>query len=183
MCGSAITSLRRDQAIGQHTARSTTGPRGYCWAETVFASAADPDYRLLLAMVEAGKRRLDEIKRFDMPGFKPREEYFREMKRFGLLPARADGACGFLDLIFGSGSERDMRAGVGQRLGAVRARQDPGQVDDADAVQRFDAHGWSGFYFPARTSPGPLSYYASARCRGQPECLATLRSTGSSNSL
>ena len=34
----------------------------------VFLSTADPDYRLLLAMCEAGKRRLEEVKRFDMPG-------------------------------------------------------------------------------------------------------------------
>ena len=41
-------------------------------------------------MCEAGKRRLEEFKRFDMPGFKPREEYIREMKRFGLLPETFD---------------------------------------------------------------------------------------------
>ena len=41
-------------------------------------------------MCEAGKRRLEEVKRFDMPGFKPREEYIREMKRFGLLPEAFD---------------------------------------------------------------------------------------------
>ena len=40
----------------------------------VFLSTADPDYRLLLAMCEAGKRRLEAVKRFDMPGFKPRED-------------------------------------------------------------------------------------------------------------
>ncbi len=56
----------------------------------VFPSTADPDYRLLLAMCQAGKRRLEEIKRFDMPGFKPREEYIREMKRYGLLPETFD---------------------------------------------------------------------------------------------
>ena len=53
----------------------------------VFASKDDSDYRALLAMCEAGKRRLDEIKRFDMPGFRPREEWVREMKRYGILPA------------------------------------------------------------------------------------------------
>ncbi len=56
----------------------------------VFLSTADPDYRLLLAMCQAGKRRLEEVKRFDMPGFKPREEYIREMKRYGLLPETFD---------------------------------------------------------------------------------------------
>lgn len=51
------------------------------------ASANDPDYRKLLAMVAAGKRNLDEIRRFDMPGFRPRPEYVREMIRYGVLPA------------------------------------------------------------------------------------------------
>ncbi len=58
--------------------------------EGVFRSTADPDYRLLLALCEAGKRHLEQVKRFDMPGFKPREEYIREMKRFGLLPETFD---------------------------------------------------------------------------------------------
>jgi hypothetical protein len=26
------------------------------------------------------------VKRFDMPGFHPREAWYREMKRFGILP-------------------------------------------------------------------------------------------------
>jgi len=59
-------------------------------APAVFASTDDPDYRAILAMCEAGKRRLEEIKRFDMPGFRPRPEYLREMKRYGVLPADFD---------------------------------------------------------------------------------------------
>ena len=55
-----------------------------------FASADDPGYRTLLAMIDAGRKRLDEIKRFDMPGFRPRPEYLREMKRYGVLPATFD---------------------------------------------------------------------------------------------
>jgi hypothetical protein len=31
--------------------------------------------------------RLEEIKRFDMPGFRPRDAYVREMKRYGILSA------------------------------------------------------------------------------------------------
>jgi hypothetical protein len=50
----------------------------------------DAGYKTLLAMVDAGKRRLDEIKRFDMPGFRPRPEWVREMKRYGVLPAAFD---------------------------------------------------------------------------------------------
>ncbi|WP_460167142.1 HzsA-related protein [Thermostilla marina] len=52
-----------------------------------FASPDDPDYETLRRMVEAAARRLAEIKRFDMPGFRPPEPYLREMKRYGILPA------------------------------------------------------------------------------------------------
>lgn len=53
----------------------------------VFADARDPDYQKILLMVQDAKKKLDEIKRFDMPGFRPRPEYVRELKRFGVLPA------------------------------------------------------------------------------------------------
>ena len=59
-------------------------------AAPIFADTSDADYRALLAMCEAGHCRLDSIKRFDMPGFRPRPEYVREMKRFGVLPASFD---------------------------------------------------------------------------------------------
>ena len=58
--------------------------------DAVFSSKADPGYRTLLAMVEAGKRNLDQIKRFDMPGFRPGPDYVREMKRYQLLPPDFD---------------------------------------------------------------------------------------------
>ena len=38
-------------------------------------------------MVTAGKQHLATITRFDMPDFKPRAAYLREMKRYGILPA------------------------------------------------------------------------------------------------
>ncbi len=56
----------------------------------VFASKEDPAYRALLAMIDAGRARLEEIGRFDRPGFRPRPEYLREMKRYGVLPATFD---------------------------------------------------------------------------------------------
>jgi len=60
--------------------------------QPVFADTRDPDYRRLLALCVAGKKRLEEIKRFDMAGFQPRPAYLREMKRYGLLPKdQADG--------------------------------------------------------------------------------------------
>jgi len=56
----------------------------------IFESADDSDYRKILAHVRAAGLRLDEIKRFDMPGFRPNEQYVREMQRYGLLPAGFD---------------------------------------------------------------------------------------------
>ncbi|MFH1266658.1 MAG: LamG-like jellyroll fold domain-containing protein, partial [Planctomycetota bacterium] len=56
----------------------------------VFADTHDPDYRKILAHIEEARAKLGEIKRFDMPGFKPNEHYVREMKRYGVLPASFD---------------------------------------------------------------------------------------------
>ena len=53
---------------------------------TVFADTNDRDYQKILAMCRDGKRRLEEIKRFDMPDFRPTPGYVREMKRYGILP-------------------------------------------------------------------------------------------------
>jgi len=52
----------------------------------VFTATSDADYRNLLNSIEEEKRYLDQVKRFDMPGFHPREAWYREMKRFGILP-------------------------------------------------------------------------------------------------
>jgi len=51
----------------------------------IFAGKDDPDFGRILAHVRSAGRRLNEIKRFDMAGFRPREEYVREMKRYGVL--------------------------------------------------------------------------------------------------
>jgi hypothetical protein len=56
----------------------------------IFSSRDDPDFQKILAHIRAAGARLDEIKRFDMPGFRPRPEYVREMKRFGVLPTSFD---------------------------------------------------------------------------------------------
>jgi hypothetical protein len=53
----------------------------------VFANPSDTDYQHILVAIQATKHKLEEIKRFDMPGFLPRAEYVREMQRFGILPA------------------------------------------------------------------------------------------------
>ncbi len=51
----------------------------------VFASTADPDYQLLLTAMQASRAQLEQIKRFDMPGFQPNEHYLREMTFYGIL--------------------------------------------------------------------------------------------------
>jgi len=56
----------------------------------VFADTNDPDYQTILVHVQAAGKKLDEIKRFDMPGFRPNEHYVREMKRYGVLPPSFD---------------------------------------------------------------------------------------------
>jgi hydrazine synthase alpha subunit-like protein len=55
-------------------------------SNTVFPNTDDAGYKTLLAMVAAGKENLEKIKRFDMPGFKPRPQYIREMRNYGVLP-------------------------------------------------------------------------------------------------
>ena len=55
----------------------------------VFRDVTDPDYQVLLTAILLTSQRLEEIKRFDMPGFRPHQAYVREMKRFGILPATA----------------------------------------------------------------------------------------------
>jgi len=52
----------------------------------VFAGVNDPDYLKILAHIKAAADKLGEIKRFDMPGFRPNEHYVREMQRYGVLP-------------------------------------------------------------------------------------------------
>jgi len=58
---------------------------------TVFADTADPGYKALLALCAAGKDALAQgTGRFDMPDFRPRTDWVREMKRYGILPSELD---------------------------------------------------------------------------------------------
>jgi len=59
------------------------GGYGLCKAP-IFSSRTDPDYLGLLAYINDAKQYLDQVKRFDMPGFQPRDAWVREMKRFGI---------------------------------------------------------------------------------------------------
>ncbi|MDR3109935.1 MAG: hypothetical protein LBU65_09670 [Planctomycetaceae bacterium] len=60
--------------------------------KAVFESKDDVGYKTLLTAIERTKTELDTIKRFDMPGFVPRQQYIREMKRYGILPPEYDAA-------------------------------------------------------------------------------------------
>ncbi len=53
----------------------------------IFASTNDPDYRTILGEIQRVKERLDQMKRFDMPGFRPHDAYLRELQQYGVLPA------------------------------------------------------------------------------------------------
>ncbi len=55
----------------------------------VFPGKDDPDYQAMLALSAVGAKRISEIKRFDMAGFQPRADWWREMKRYGVLPTTA----------------------------------------------------------------------------------------------
>ena len=66
------------------------GGFGFCTnkkdSSAVFSSNDDADYKIILAAISDAAQRLDEIKRFDMPGFQPCADWVREMKRYGILP-------------------------------------------------------------------------------------------------
>ena len=66
-----------------------SGGYGKCTQEdgrAVIADTSSPLYRAILEMCQAGKDRLESVKRFDMAGFRPPDGYVREMKRYGILP-------------------------------------------------------------------------------------------------
>jgi hypothetical protein len=52
----------------------------------VFCTTNDPSYQKILVEIVKARDRLEQVRRFDMPGFRPNEPYLREMKKFGILP-------------------------------------------------------------------------------------------------
>jgi len=62
------------------------GGLGLC-KDKGFASADDADYKAILTAIRKAGEGLQQVKRFDMPGFRPNRHYVREMQRFGILPA------------------------------------------------------------------------------------------------
>jgi hypothetical protein len=57
---------------------------------SIFKSTKEDDYKTLLKAITNSKTYLDSIKRFDMEGFTVRPEYFREMKRYGIVDEDTD---------------------------------------------------------------------------------------------
>jgi hypothetical protein len=55
-----------------------------------FSGTNDPDYQILLGTIWKHKRRVDQVPRYGMPGFKPNRQYIREMKKFGVLSPEFD---------------------------------------------------------------------------------------------
>jgi hypothetical protein len=55
--------------------------------QAVFADTNDADYQKVLAMVRRAGAELEQIKRFDMPGFQPPGPWLREMTHYGILAA------------------------------------------------------------------------------------------------
>ncbi len=82
---SNLTRPEKSYLLRAPLARSAGG-YGLC-AEPVFTDTADPDYRTMLRAIVAAKEQLETVKRFDMPGFRPNEHYFREMQHFDIIAA------------------------------------------------------------------------------------------------
>jgi len=86
----------------------------------VFKNASDADYQAILAHINAAAERLDEIKRFDMPGFKPNKHYVREMKRYGILPGDFDLKTDEIDVYE---TDREYWASFWHRCGEKKAER------------------------------------------------------------
>ena len=53
----------------------------------VLGDTDDADYQTILRAIRDAQQKLATIKRFDMPGFRPRQEYVEHLQRYGILPA------------------------------------------------------------------------------------------------
>ena len=73
---------------GGYAAAAGDAPPKTC--PPTFVSMQDADYQKILGAICKVSDELNRIKRFDMAGFRPRPEYLREMKRFGVLSATFD---------------------------------------------------------------------------------------------
>jgi len=58
--------------------------------QVVFKDTNHPLYKRMLEAIQRANARLMQVKRFDMPNFRPNEHYVREMQRYGFLPEDLD---------------------------------------------------------------------------------------------
>jgi hypothetical protein len=73
--------------LSAHAISNVKRPEGRALATPVFTSTADAGYQSILGMVVAGRKFLErDSTRFDMTNFRPRSDWVREMKRYGVLP-------------------------------------------------------------------------------------------------
>jgi hypothetical protein len=84
-------------APGEPVAEDFNRPPGETKHPIVFETTGDPDYQAILTHIQAAAARLREIRRFDMPGFRPPEVYLREMRRYGVLPPASKDNGGPID--------------------------------------------------------------------------------------
>ena len=56
----------------------------------IFDSPDDPDYQFILGQLQHAAGYMNTNKRWHMDGFRPNDEYIREMKRYGILPETFD---------------------------------------------------------------------------------------------
>ncbi len=84
---SSSSSPKAEDRPNASTVSGATRPEDRAPTEPVFASTTDPGYQAIHAMIVAGKEFLErDSTRFDMTHFKPRADWVREMKRYGVLP-------------------------------------------------------------------------------------------------
>jgi hypothetical protein len=82
-----LYNLSRPELSLQLMAPLSEKSGGFGACGDVFDSTDDPDYQTLLTAIRRTKARLDEVTRFNMPGFKPNPAYLYEMQRYGVMPA------------------------------------------------------------------------------------------------
>ncbi len=77
----AVSSKMAPQSSGVYTV--PVGPG----SKVSFQDKNDGMYRYILAnLYKMQAQLMNDVKRFDMPDFRPRDEYIRKMQRFGFLP-------------------------------------------------------------------------------------------------
>ena len=72
--------------LGICRAKSNRFPAAKKFYDKLITSKDDKDWQTMLSAVRDTKAVLDKRGRFDMPHFRPRREYIREMQRYGILP-------------------------------------------------------------------------------------------------